>query len=146
MRPIYYVLALSLLATSVPGQDDNQRAKLERAALKRKHIIACGPARGDAASPPEDRVNKIAWSPNGKLMASGHAEGSVRIFDAKTGKQPPFIARNQIRPGVGFTFANSLVVGVVTLACGRNARLARFDLRFFLIFCGRFPNSPVLEY
>src|SRR5207237_1122695 len=37
--------------------------------------------------PPEDRVTALAFSPDGVLLATGGRRGSVRIWDAATGRQ-----------------------------------------------------------
>src|SRR5205807_1266419 len=81
---------------SSPGQLLGEQRMSRRAILRRlagltlaggsitSFITACGsPAFTYRGHP--DRVNAVAWSPDGKRIASGSADGTVQVWDAANG-------------------------------------------------------------
>jgi WD40 repeat protein/nucleoside phosphorylase len=56
-----------------------------------EELVAAGaappvPGQAEPMWAPASLCNAVAWSPSGDLVASGHADGAVRLWDAATGK------------------------------------------------------------
>ena len=78
-------LALPLPGATVAARSADHIAGAGRARLAVVPRDAGGPGAGWSRDDLEDRVLEIRLSPDGRRVVTGHADGSVRIFDVHTG-------------------------------------------------------------
>jgi len=116
-KSVLVLLALGLAVLPAAAQTPKIQAELEaRLALDRARLKADnreryeeieimarlldrGLARYARVSPLADRVSSIAFSPDGKVLATGTAEGNVRVWELRTGKQLDAHAGSEL-PGI----------------------------------------------
>ncbi len=84
-----FLTAIALLAATATAQlgDDPKRKKDEAVAIKKKRVRRLGQVLGDNLQSPDNMVDAIAWSPDGKQLIAGGADGTLQRFDTKSTKQ-----------------------------------------------------------
>jgi hypothetical protein len=92
-----YLKRAILIVTKIGGAKAETRAEIDLAKLRRTRPhaggVATGPAAGGPPSPPdavvpgrhEGGATALAWSPDGRWLASGGADGRIRLWNAETG-------------------------------------------------------------
>src|SRR5439155_13114778 len=69
------------------------------------HYLKRLPFAGVSKLPHDDIVNRVAWSPDGRLLASASLKGWVKVWDARTGGMvfPRLQAQKRFVRGLAFS-------------------------------------------
>jgi len=92
-------LSVCLVLLSAPAEPDKQKTAPQQPARRDQHgdplpegaIARIGTVRLRHAGP----VSALAYSHDGKVLASGSEDGTIRLWDATTGKKLQCLARQQ---------------------------------------------------
>ncbi len=102
---------------------DKEEDRLKAAGVPGRPGVDRPPEATDKPSPYFPMVHRIAFSPDGRLLASS-GNSSITIWDAETGKQK---ARCAIPAGIGFYAAVFSPDGRQVASCGRNGIVPLWD-------------------